>query len=95
MVVETAGDIAALQQLVFVAVQHPEKLLEMFYANVDFRAPEFLWSLFFIVFNPTYWNIMAQAEYRKKILSKRFGQKPGCILLGASIFLLGIYRDYL
>lgn len=54
-----------------------------------------LWiSVATIVFNPTYWNVVARWEYRTKGLSKMFGSNyVACWLLGASIFGLGIFRD--
>lgn len=50
-----------------------------------------------ILFNPVYWNIMAQSEYRNKTLTRLTGGRPylGCYILAVSIFSLGILRDHL
>ena len=48
-------------------------------------------------FNPLYWNIVAQNEYRNRTITKvlQGNRYLGCYLLGASIFLLGLLRDHL
>ncbi|CAN6605302.1 phosphatidyl-N-methylethanolamine N-methyltransferase [Trichomonascus vanleenenianus] len=65
--------------------------------RIDITQPSFQLAAASIVFNPTYWNIVARAEYSTKILTKlAFGnRKLGCYLLAISIFSLGILRDYL
>ncbi|XP_052787153.1 phosphatidylethanolamine N-methyltransferase-like [Mya arenaria] len=54
-----------------------------------------LWLSFAtIIFNPLYWNIAARWEYRSHSFSRLIRNKyVACFLLGASIFILGIYRD--
>lgn len=53
-------------------------------------------SLMSIVFNPVFWNIAAQLEYHTGLLSKVFrGKRRGCYALGATIFTLGLVRDFL
>ncbi|KAL4216273.1 hypothetical protein ACF0H5_023998 [Mactra antiquata] len=54
-----------------------------------------LWiSMATIIFNPTYWNIVARWEYRTQGLSHVIRNRyVACWLLGGSIFLLGLYRD--
>lgn len=48
-----------------------------------------------ILFNPIFWNIVARAEHKTKVLTKIFGGAyNGCYVLAATIFLLGIYRDH-
>ena len=47
-----------------------------------------------IVFNPTYWNIVARHEYHYKTISKIVGAYNGCYGLAVTIFSLGIIRDY-
>lgn len=50
-----------------------------------------------MAFNPTFWNIVARLEYSKKVLTKLAGGNRylGCYILAATIFSLGIFRDYL
>jgi methylene-fatty-acyl-phospholipid synthase len=49
-----------------------------------------------ICFNPLFWNIVARNEYRQKTIQNIVGSpKTGCYLLGATIFSLGLLRDYL
>ncbi|KXN67170.1 phospholipid methyltransferase [Conidiobolus coronatus NRRL 28638] len=49
-----------------------------------------------ICFNPLFWNIVARNEYRQKTIQNIVGSpKVGCYLLGATIFSLGLIRDYL
>ncbi|KAH3870103.1 phosphatidylethanolamine N-methyltransferase-like isoform X1 [Dreissena polymorpha] len=54
-----------------------------------------LWvSLATITFNPLFWNVVARWEYRSKALSNLFrNQRLACVLLGITIFLLGLFRD--
>lgn len=63
----------------------------------DFSQRSFWVAAALICFNPLYWNVVAQNEYRNKTITKLLGNRPyyGCYLLGASIFLLGIVRDHL
>ncbi|CAO3607100.1 unnamed protein product [Cunninghamella blakesleeana] len=64
---------------------------------IDFSQPTLYFALANIFFNPIYWNILARAEYRSHILTKLAGGSAfiGCAILGASIFGLGILRDFL
>ncbi|KAK9472991.1 phospholipid methyltransferase-domain-containing protein [Dipodascopsis tothii] len=50
-----------------------------------------------VLFNPTFWNIVARAEYRSHVLTKLAGgnAKLGCYGLAVTIFSLGILRDFL
>ncbi|ORZ38454.1 phospholipid methyltransferase-domain-containing protein, partial [Catenaria anguillulae PL171] len=49
-----------------------------------------------IAFNPTFWNIVARWEHRTRGLTRIFGGAyPGCYVLAATIFFLGLLRDYL
>ncbi|KFA47782.1 hypothetical protein S40293_09035 [Stachybotrys chartarum IBT 40293] len=50
-----------------------------------------------IAFNPLFWNIVARQEYHNKILTRLFGGRPypACYALAATIFSLGMLRDYL
>nr|XP_006812121.1 PREDICTED: phosphatidylethanolamine N-methyltransferase-like [Saccoglossus kowalevskii] len=48
-----------------------------------------------ILFNPIFWNIVARYEFRSQFLSRSCGSPfKGCILLGITIILLGIFRDF-
>lgn len=59
--------------------------------------PLFQLSAFFMVFNPIFWNLTAQGEYRLNLISGCVAghKKFACIVLGIVIFALGIYRDVL
>ncbi|KAF8979098.1 Phosphatidyl-N-methylethanolamine N-methyltransferase [Entomortierella lignicola] len=48
-----------------------------------------------IIFNPTFWNIVARKEYRSKFITRIFGGNGlyGCYALAATIFVLGLIRD--
>ncbi|KAG0280980.1 Phosphatidyl-N-methylethanolamine N-methyltransferase [Linnemannia exigua] len=48
-----------------------------------------------IVFNPTFWNIVARKEYRSKFITRMFKGNAlyGCYALAATIFTLGLIRD--
>jgi phosphatidylethanolamine/phosphatidyl-N-methylethanolamine N-methyltransferase len=50
-----------------------------------------------IIFNPTFWNIVARSEYRNKTLTKLAGGNAlyGCYGLAVTIFCLGLFRDAL
>ncbi|KAG8848638.1 Phosphatidyl-N-methylethanolamine N-methyltransferase [Tulasnella sp. 330] len=63
---------------------------------VDIDQPSLPLCLFFIVFNPTFWNYVAQNEYNEKTITKLLGGRRylGCYLLAIAIFSLGIVRDY-
>ncbi|KAK9455414.1 phospholipid methyltransferase-domain-containing protein [Dipodascopsis uninucleata] len=64
---------------------------------VDFSKLSLAISAASILFNPTFWNIVARAEYRTHILTKLAGgnAKLGCYFLAITIFSLGILRDFL
>ncbi|KAL7750166.1 Phosphatidyl-N-methylethanolamine N-methyltransferase [Sorochytrium milnesiophthora] len=63
---------------------------------VDLTRPSFLLALASVGFNPLFWNIVARSEYRTRWMTKLFGGAyPGCYFLAATIFLLGLLRDYL
>ncbi|KAI1290460.1 Phosphatidyl-N-methylethanolamine N-methyltransferase [Mortierella claussenii] len=48
-----------------------------------------------IIFNPTFWNIVARREYRSKFITRMFNGNRlyGCYALAATIFALGLIRD--
>ncbi|KAI4604268.1 Phosphatidyl-N-methylethanolamine N-methyltransferase [Pestalotiopsis sp. 9143b] len=50
-----------------------------------------------IAFNPTFWNIVARREYRTHFMSRMFNnnRKAACYFLAATIFSLGLFRDFL
>ncbi|KAL1847637.1 Phosphatidyl-N-methylethanolamine N-methyltransferase [Diaporthe australafricana] len=50
-----------------------------------------------IAFNPTFWNIVARREYRTRFMTKAFGgnAQTACYALAATIFGLGLCRDFL
>ena len=64
--------------------------------TIDTSLPSLTLAACAIAFNPIYWNIVAQAEYRTSFLTKLF-RSPylGCYFLALTIFSLGILRDHL
>ncbi|KAK1251954.1 hypothetical protein MKX07_007433 [Trichoderma sp. CBMAI-0711] len=64
---------------------------------VDFDRQSLLISAGSIVFNPLFWNIVARQEYHNKILTRLFGgnRYVACYALAATIFSLGLLRDWL
>ncbi|KAK0709587.1 phospholipid methyltransferase-domain-containing protein [Lasiosphaeria miniovina] len=64
---------------------------------VDFSQKSLLLSAGAIAFNPTFWNIVARREYRTKFLTRIFGgnSQAACYALAATIFSLGLLRDFL
>ncbi|SCU92958.1 LADA_0G00562g1_1 [Lachancea dasiensis] len=64
-------------------------------SDIDATDKNFQIALFCIVFNPTFWNIVARLEYNTHFITKLTGSaKRGCYLLAFTIFSLGIVRDY-
>ncbi|CAR29167.1 hypothetical protein ZYGR_0Z00880 [Zygosaccharomyces rouxii] len=62
--------------------------------DVDFDKPSFRITMYFIIFNPVFWNIVARLEYHTHFLSRFTGSaRSGCYTLAGSIFLLGLGRD--
>ncbi|KAK4190788.1 putative methylene-fatty-acyl-phospholipid synthase [Podospora australis] len=63
---------------------------------VDFNQRSLFISAAAIAFNPTFWNIVARKEYRTRFMTKAFGSaQRGCYFLAATIFSLGLVRDFL
>ncbi|OBZ89103.1 Phosphatidyl-N-methylethanolamine N-methyltransferase [Choanephora cucurbitarum] len=64
---------------------------------IDFSQPSLWFAVAHILFNPIFWNSVARAEYRKKVLTKLAGGDPyrGTYGLAVTIFTLGLTRDYL
>ncbi|KAK7747295.1 Phosphatidyl-N-methylethanolamine N-methyltransferase [Cytospora paraplurivora] len=64
---------------------------------VDINQKSLLVSALAIAFNPTFWNIVARREYRTRFLTKAFGgnAQTACYALAATIFSLGLVRDFL
>lgn len=62
---------------------------------VDVADPNFVLAVVTIIFNPTFWNIVARQEYKNHFITKLCmgSAYAGCYLLAATIFFLGIYRD--
>eukprot|EP00026_Physarum_polycephalum_P018849 Phypoly_transcript_20599.p1 GENE.Phypoly_transcript_20599~~Phypoly_transcript_20599.p1 ORF type:complete len:200 (+),score=22.01 Phypoly_transcript_20599:58-657(+) len=61
---------------------------------VKWDHPDLLWAAAVIIFNPTWWNIVARSEHKTRFLTKIFGGPySGCYFLALCIFALGIYRD--
>ncbi|CCD22547.1 bifunctional phosphatidyl-N-methylethanolamine N-methyltransferase/phosphatidyl-N-dimethylethanolamine N-methyltransferase NDAI_0A03900 [Naumovozyma dairenensis CBS 421] len=65
--------------------------------DIDITEKTFQLTLFFIAFNPLFWNIVARLEHSTHFLTKIAGNnaKRGCYLLAIIIFSLGIKRDLL
>ncbi|KAK4044214.1 phospholipid methyltransferase-domain-containing protein [Parachaetomium inaequale] len=64
---------------------------------VDFNKQSLFVSAAAIAFNPTFWNIVARREYRTKFMTRAFGgnRQTACYALAATIFSLGLVRDFL
>lgn len=64
---------------------------------VDFDQKSLFVSACSIAFNPLFWNIVARQEYHNKVLTKLFGgrSQAACYGLAATIFSLGLVRDFL
>ncbi|RDA93914.1 hypothetical protein CP533_4506 [Ophiocordyceps camponoti-saundersi (nom. inval.)] len=64
---------------------------------VDFEKQSLLVSVCSIAFNPLFWNIVARQEYHNKLLTNLFGgnSRRACYALAATIFSLGLIRDWL
>ncbi|KAI9891159.1 MAG: Phosphatidyl-N-methylethanolamine N-methyltransferase [Vezdaea aestivalis] len=64
---------------------------------IDFDQKSLLLAAVSIAFNPIFWNTVARQEYHNKILTRAFGgnSRLACYFLGATIFSLGIFRDFL
>ncbi|WFD46412.1 protein kinase C [Malassezia furfur] len=64
---------------------------------VDLTQPSLWIAVASILFNPTFWNIVAQNEHHNRTITKLLGGRRylGCYLLAVTIFSLGILRDML
>ncbi|WFD02017.1 protein kinase C [Malassezia obtusa] len=64
---------------------------------VDLTQPSLWIAVASILFNPTFWNVVAQNEHRNHTITKILGGRRylGCYLLAVTIFSLGILRDCL
>jgi len=53
-------------------------------------------ALFLSALQPTWWNLVARAEYRTHFLTKLFGGRPypACYFLAVLIFLTSSFRDW-
>ncbi|KAF9540960.1 Phosphatidyl-N-methylethanolamine N-methyltransferase [Mortierella hygrophila] len=62
---------------------------------VDWSDKRIWFAVASIVFNPTFWNIVARKEYRTKFITRMFNGNGlhGCYALAATIFTLGLIRD--
>ncbi|KAB5592246.1 Methylene-fatty-acyl-phospholipid synthase [Ceratobasidium theobromae] len=62
---------------------------------IDFNKRSFWISAGTIVWNPLFWNCVAQNEYHNKTITKVLGGRRylGCYLLAITIFSLGMFRD--
>ncbi|CAG9785387.1 unnamed protein product [Diatraea saccharalis] len=64
-------------------------------SSIDFCDTTFKVSLFFVIFNPIFWNIVSRLEYYTHFLTKLTNNpKTGCYILAVTIFTLGIVRNY-
>ncbi|KAK4513475.1 uncharacterized protein ATC70_005476 [Mucor velutinosus] len=66
-------------------------------ALIDFSKASLYLAIAHILFNPIFWNTVARAEYRSKVLTKLAGGNAyrGTYGLAVTIFTLGLTRDYL
>ncbi|KAJ3324598.1 Phosphatidyl-N-methylethanolamine N-methyltransferase [Boothiomyces sp. JEL0866] len=62
---------------------------------INWQTPSLWISVGTVVLSPLYWNVVARNEYKNKTLTKLFGTKElACWFFSASVFILGLYRDY-
>ncbi|KAK9377994.1 phospholipid methyltransferase-domain-containing protein [Kockiozyma suomiensis] len=74
----------------------PSEFYASFMTYVDFSKTSLYICAASILFNPTFWNIVARLEYNTHFLTKLAGgAKKGCYALAVTIFSLGILRDFL
>ncbi|ODQ62893.1 hypothetical protein WICANDRAFT_103610 [Wickerhamomyces anomalus NRRL Y-366-8] len=77
-------------------LQQVSDIFNQLCTEVDLTKKSYQVALISICFNPIFWNIVARTEYTTHFLTKLAGgPKKGCYLLAATIFSLGIFRDYL
>eukprot|EP01111_Echinosteliopsis_oligospora_P015932 TRINITY_DN6467_c0_g1_i1.p1 TRINITY_DN6467_c0_g1~~TRINITY_DN6467_c0_g1_i1.p1 ORF type:complete len:203 (-),score=31.00 TRINITY_DN6467_c0_g1_i1:11-619(-) len=70
-------------------------MIDIILSSIHFSQPQFLWTVFIIIFTPVWWNIVARCEYNYHFLSRFFGsRKRGCYVLAVAIFCLSLYRDF-
>ncbi|KAG4066421.1 hypothetical protein HA402_007057 [Bradysia odoriphaga] len=64
---------------------------------INFQQPSLYYAMANIMFNPIFWNVAARVEYRSHALTKLAGNNAlrACAAFAATIFSLGILRDYL
>lgn len=71
------------------------ELIYQLIENVDIIEKNLKLSVFFIVFNPLFWNIVARLEYSTHFLTKSLGgARNGCYAFALTIFSLGLARDF-
>lgn len=64
--------------------------------QIDLQKYSFWIAVGAILLSPTWWNLIARNEYKNKSLTRLFGSKQtACSVFSASVFLLGLMRDYL
>ncbi|KAK5662019.1 hypothetical protein OQA88_10131 [Cercophora sp. LCS_1] len=75
----------------------PVEVLTDLVNYVDFSKTSLLVSAGAIAFNPTFWNIVARREHRTRFMTRAFGgnAQGACYVLAATIFSLGLLRDFL
>lgn len=71
--------------------------LQSLYHDIDFTNAKLQTAMFFVVFNPLYWNCGARIEYHTKLLSTLCGghRRVAVYLFSLSVFTLGLFRDEL
>ncbi|KAG0303638.1 Phosphatidyl-N-methylethanolamine N-methyltransferase [Dissophora globulifera] len=64
-------------------------------AKVDWSDNRIWFSVASIIFNPTFWNIVARREYHTRFITNIFkgNRFYSCYTLAATIFTLGLIRD--
>ncbi|KAK1836685.1 phosphatidyl-N-methylethanolamine N-methyltransferase [Podospora conica] len=74
----------------------PLEIATDLFNTIDFNKKSLLISASAIVFNPTFWNIVARREYRTRFLTRAFGgAQAATYALAVTIFSLGLVRDFL
>ncbi|CAH0407127.1 unnamed protein product [Chilo suppressalis] len=63
--------------------------------SIDFCESTLKTSIFFVAFNPIFWNIISRLEYYTHFLTKLTrNPRTGCYVLAVTIFSLGLVRNY-
>ncbi|XP_054850701.1 phosphatidylethanolamine N-methyltransferase isoform X2 [Eublepharis macularius] len=69
--------------------------MAVFFSYMDVTDSSFVVAVFFIAFNPLFWNLVARWEHRTRSLTRIFHSPyTACYFLGAIILLLNFLRTH-